>query len=180
MANIIRSRKSGVFIRGGQRVRETQWLPIDKTLATVSAAGAAVLLNSLNTAEKALRPFTIVRTRGMFFMRSDQVAAPELYSVAIGGCVVSDQAEAIGVTAIPTPSTDRGSDLWFLYEENMALYELGTFVGFDFDAGVRKEFDSKAMRKVEEGQDVVFVLEATTGSLGATVQTAGRLLIKLH
>jgi len=39
-------------------------------------------------------------------VRSDQFVATEGYEIAIGMAVVSDQALAIGVTAVPTPFTD--------------------------------------------------------------------------
>ena len=50
-------------------------------------------------------------------VESDQSAATELFIGNLGLAVVSDQATAVGVTAVPTPATDRGSDLWFLIEE---------------------------------------------------------------
>ncbi len=44
--------------------------------------------------------------------------------------------------------------------------------------GIFKEFDSKAMRKVEEGQDIVQVVENEIN--GCTVTISGRMLLKLH
>jgi len=46
--------------------------------------------------------------------------------------------------------------------------------------GVGVEFDSRAMRKVEDGQDVVTVLETSAISLGAVLTYHDRTLIKLH
>ena len=170
------------FIRGlarGPR-RESQWLELAPNRVTLAVANTAVLMNSLTVAEKALRPFTIVRTRGLLYAESDQSAANEFWHVAYGMAVVSDQAEVIGVTAIPTPQTDRESDLWLVYEEIANDFLFGSGVGFDGAAGRTKDFDSKGMRKVEEGQDVVWVSESSVLSGGVIAMSAGRVLIKLH
>jgi len=91
--------------------------------------------------------------------------------------VVSDQAVAIGITALPTPVTDNGSDLWYTYEWLLAnatdLTDLAV-------GGVFKEFDSRAMRKVEDGQDLIEVVESGTSTFGLNITTFQRTLIKLH
>jgi len=182
MPNIYRSRKSGFVPRSGGRKRETQWLELPTISFVLAAANTPALLLALTTAEKALRPFTIIRTRGTFLTISDQTSATEYYDTAIGGCVVSDQAVAIGVTAVPTPTTDRASDLWFLYEETKGLFDFATGIGFqeNMGPGSMQSFDSRAMRKVEEGQDVIIVGENSGESGGATTRLSGRMLIKLH
>jgi len=77
-------------------------------------------------------------------IRSDQTGATEDQHAAYGAAVVSDQAVAVGVTAVPTPITDDFSDLWFVYERL-----IGTFV--TTGAGLTNKsyetvIDSKAMR----------------------------------
>ncbi len=178
----IRNRKSGFTRVGGVKRRETQWLDIPGSVQTLASPSSAVNLNLLTTAEKALRPFTVVRTRGVFAINTDQVAASEFQSMALGFCVVSDQAAAIGITALPTPITDQESDLWFVYEQLMAQFEFFTAAGFDSQGATFKEYDSRAMRKVEDGQDIAIVAESDiTGlTLGLQVRHGGRLLIKLH
>ena len=67
------------FRRGAAAIRTsrlTQWLELQPIVSAV-ADGASVLMFSLTTAEKALRPFTIVRTRILANIVSDQVAAGE-------------------------------------------------------------------------------------------------------
>ena len=167
------------FVRSGKSVRETMWIGLTAVEITLAAASSSALILALNAAALALRPFTIVRTRGVFFARSDQVAGLENYGVALGAAVVSDQASAIGVTAVPIPDSDRGSDLFFLYEEIA-----GTF-GFISGSGANEighltTFDSRAMRKVNDDQDVVFTLQNTAVSLGTLSRISGRILIKLH
>ena len=165
------------FQRGGRVVRETMWIEISTVESTLSGAPTAVLANSLSVAALALRPFTIVRTRGVFHVRSDQVAASESYGGDMALAVVSDQASAIGVTAVPTPLTDKGSDLFFVYEQRFGQIGVSDATGIR-EVGFQSTFDSKAMRKVNDDQDVILVVENELA--GVVLITSGRMLVKLH
>ena len=46
--------------------------------------------------------------------------------------------------------------------------------------GLSVEYDSRAMRKVEDQQDFIAVIEASAQSLGCVVFHAARILVKLH
>jgi len=166
------------LIAGGQR-RETMWISVSPTSSTLASANTAVLSNSLNATAKALRPFTVIRSRLFLHVRSDQQAAVEFYGIAMGLAVVSDQAVAIGVTAVPTPDTDRGSDLFFVFEDLWGVqFDVATASGNEFGKSVI--VDSKAMRKVNDDQDIVITSETIGLSSGAIVSVGGRLLLKLH
>ncbi len=169
------------FTRGIQRGarRQSSWFDIPVHQGTVSGA-TAVLGVSLTTAEKAKRPFTIVRTHMVIQVVSDQLIATELGIAAYGLCVVTDQAEAIGVTAIPTPVTDAKSDAWFLHQWLVANFNFVSGAGFESNAGQTWTLDSKAMRKVSEDEDLVGVIESSAISDGVIVTAMGRLLIKEH
>ncbi len=104
------------FFRGGKSVRESMWVSDPATNSTIAAGGTALLVSTANAALLALRPFTIVRSRGILAFRSDQTGASELFAAALGLAVVSEQAAAIGATAIPTPMTDLGSDLFYTHQ----------------------------------------------------------------
>ncbi len=160
-------------------VRETLWLQGVVTEDVLAAASSAVVIGSLNAAALALRPFTIVRTRGVLQVRSDQIAASEQYEAQYGHAVVSDQAVGVGVTALPTPDTDNGSDLWMVFQTVMGTVRFVTGAGFS-ERMSQLEFDSKAMRKVEGGQDLVLMAEASAISSGLTLRAFSRILIKLH
>ncbi len=162
--------------------RETLWLFVATVESTLSGGPTAVLANSLSAAALALRPFTIVRTRGIIHIRSDQAAATETYAGDLGYAVVSDQAAAIGITAVPTPFTDLASDLWFFHQIMDGSFVFVSGVGFTSDGvgSSQRDFESKGMRKVNGDQDVVFTLETSTLSSGAILYAAGRILIKLH
>jgi len=165
--------------RVGSQRRSTSWLDIPIVGTNVAGGGAAILA-SLTAAELAKRPFTVVRTHLEVLYTSDQTAAQEVQLGAIGMCVVSDQANAIGVTAVPTPSTDLSSDLWFLHQVMMNEFLFATAVGFEDPSGRLFSIDSKAMRKVNDDQDVLIVAENTAASFGATYNIGGRLMIKEH
>ena len=157
------------------------WVGISESRTTLASANTAVLIAVGNAALLALRPFTIVRTRLFFGVSSDQAAASQNWDVALGAAIVSDQASAIGITAVPTPFTDLGSDLFFLHEIQANRFVFVSGVGFDPNgAPLGRPVDSKAMRKVNDDQDVAFVLENSSLSNGTTVYVAGRMLIKLH
>ncbi len=175
------ARKSGFIRRHGKMVRETAWFGGIFSQVSLSGANAVSLATTLNAAALAMRPFTLIRTRGIVTVRSDQRAATENYAVAFGRTVVTDQAVAIGVTAVPTPITDSDSDLWFVYEVLAGQISVGTDIGvFESGAmGLNRQFDSKAMRKVEPGQDVVSVIE-NNFSAGTITTIFSRSLIKLH
>ncbi len=167
-------RSSSVVAVAGRR-RDTLWLVVGVGATTMTISGGTIT-NSMNAAALAYRPFTVIRAIMDYSVRSDQAAALEEQTVAAGAAVVSDQAVAIGVTAVPTPITDRGSDLWFMHQTMFA--EESSLTDRSKPHGVW-HVDSRAMRRVDDDQDIVFVLEinTVTGS-GAIVRSSGRLLIK--
>jgi len=170
-----------LVLRGGVMRRATTWFFVTATDTNLATGSTAVLLGSLNAAGLALRPFTVVRTRGAFHVISDQISAGETYGASLGYSVVSDQAQAIGVTAVPTPATDQGSDMFFVYESVLGRFIFITGVGFE-TAGPSdtRYYDSKAMRKVEVGQDIVITTESEAFGSGAQVKHIARFLVKLH
>ncbi len=179
MANLRAPRRSGFIQRGGVRRRESLWLSGVFADTQLAAGSTATLVTSLNAAALALRPFTVVRTRGWLGIRTDQTGASEDFQANFGIAVVSDQAVAIGITAIPTPVTDSGSDLWFAFEPIAGEWRLLTAVGVYLN-NIGRPIDSRAMRKVEDGQDIVDVIETSAISGGVFMTTFNRTLIKLH
>jgi len=147
---------------------------------TLTGASQTALIRVFAAAILALRPFTLVRQHYSLSIQSDQVVATEDQQVAVGTAVVSDQAVAIGVTAVPTPLTDLGSDLWTYWQWQQASFLFGDATGFLQFATPTLESGSKAMRKLEDGQDLVMTIESSAASDGFTLTTIGRLLIKLH
>ena len=163
------------FRRPGPK-RETSWLALP-LLTTTFAPNVSAAIYSLVTADQARRPFTIVRIHLTVFITSDQAAAEERYELAIGACVVSDQAQAAGIAALPTPFTEIGSDFWMLHKVMMSTFLFLTAIGVEEPAGQYAEIDSKAMRKVNDAEDFLVIAESGAGG-GVTATFAGRMLIK--
>ncbi len=177
MARNLRVRRS--FAGRGQR-RQSLWVGSpDSTGVVAIAAGGVRLDGSFNTAALQLRPFTIVRTRGWVFVKSDQEVATEVPFGAMGMAVVSDQAVAIGITAVPTPITDESSDLFFMWTPFVSDISVSSAIGI-IKGGSLFEFDSKAMRKVEEGEDLAITLENASATAGLQFITKFRILLKMH
>ncbi len=175
------ARKSGFVRRHGVMRRETTWLG-GVISRTSQVADGATLLTSLNAAALALRPFTVIRTRGVIMVKSDQVAASEPFQIFFGKAVVSDQSSAIGITAIPTPDTDSGSDLFFVFEVLTGEFQFAAGVGIASTGAIHRVIDSKAMRKIQDGQDLISVIESPSSATteGSTTSIFTRTLVKLH
>ncbi len=168
-------RRSSGFGRGAPR-RQTEWIPLafgSDRLALAASSG--VLTSSLNAAALAKRPFTVTRTVGSLFIASDQQAASEFPFGAFGMMVVSEKAVATGFTAVPDPVTEVGLDEWFVYQQFM--------VSGSGDAGFRNwmnfPFDSRAQRKVQDGEDITVMLANASATDGLFFQVFFRMLVKL-
>ncbi len=173
------ARRSSFRQRMVSQGRKTFWFSGLSTRVTLAAALSSTIVTSLNAAALALRPFTIVRTRGYVSIFSDQVGASENQTAAYGEIVVSDQALAIGVTAVPTPITDSQSS-WHVYHALADHFNFADGTGLQQFAMINYPIDSKAMRKVEEGEDLIAVAELAAISDGCLVAAFTRTLIKLH
>ena len=157
--------------------RATQWIASTvETGATTLGANTAVLDQTFAFGEKA----TVIRVRGELYVKSDQLAGTENALGAVGMAVVTNQAAAIGITAVPTPITDQASDNWFLWQPIIGPLEFGDATGFSFNPYTRYIFESKAMRKVDDGDTVAVVLENSSTVHGLRFILMFRMLVKLH
>jgi len=166
------------FVRGSgaiARKRETSWFEFPPIRFALAGPDTATLVFSLNVPALAFRPFTVVRSHFVIGVESDQAAAIEQQQIGFGIAVVSDQAVAVGVTAVPTPIADMASNFWLLHQ---LLYGDASTLTDRTIPMVSRQIDSKAMRKVELGQDIVIVAETGSGSDGALVTVGGRMLVK--
>ena len=122
---------------------------------------------------------TIIRTRGILWIRSDQTAAEEEPFGALGFSVVSEQARVAGVAAVPSPITDEQSDLFFVHQFWQSGVSIGSEVAFT-NLWTAYPFDSKAMRKVADGDAIVVVMENAHAVDAANYILKFRMLFKLH
>ncbi len=170
-------------LRQGQR-RLTEWVQsADVTGATGIAAGSCVLLQSITEAAllaQGLLPSTIIRTRGMIYTSSDQTAAEEDAFGALSMAVTSEPARAAGVASLLCPIIDEDADAFFVYETWLAGNS-GPSTGALFGRPwYMQKIDSKAQRKVEDGNAVVMVAENGSAAAGARLLVKLRMLFKLH
>ncbi len=179
MANLRVGRKSGLILRSGSMRRDTIWEGIAVTETTLASPSAAVIFTGLSATLLALRPLTVVRVRGLIFLQSDQQAASERQQAAFGMAVVSEQALAAGVASVPTPATDIDSDLWFVYQMIFNSFTFSDATGFAKTIQT-EAVESKGMRKIEDGDDLLFAIETFSTSSGAVMGKGGRMLVKLH
>ena len=157
--------------------RLTEWIALQfASDATALAANSTVLFASLNAAALAKRPFTIVRVVGSMFVQSDQNAAIENPFGAFGLAVVSAEASAVGVTAVPDPVTTPESDLWMGYQSFAAEGSASTNVGRPANF---QTFDFRAMRKVDGNSDFVTVVANSSAADGLLFILNYRFLVKL-
>ncbi len=147
-------------------------------VATTIVGNASVLIGQGNAALLALRPFTIIRTRAIVQVESDQAAASETVIGAFGAIVVQEEAAGVGITALPRPLTELDAQ-WFVYQAFINSFLFGDGTGFLEPSGTTYEVDSKSMRKVGLSETIVTVAESNTGQ-GGIIRTQGRMLIKLH
>jgi len=153
----------------------TEWASTSADTSFIALAAAASVISASFTSGD---PETLIRAVGLLSVQSDQVAAAERPFGAIGLAVVSDQAFAIGVTAVPTPYTDAASDLWAMHAYWAAPMAFGDATGFA-NIATEVRFDSKAMRKISPDQTLVLVVENGNTAHGCFFRLDARILSKV-
>jgi len=166
------------FARGAVAIRSsrlTTWFQFLPTEVTQASNSAATLMFVLNATALAMRPFTIVRSHFLVAIGTDQTGSLEAQRAAIGIAVVSEQAVDVGISAVPTPILDMSSNLWMLHQ---VLYADESQLADNRSPESVYSIDSKAMRKVELGQDLAIVVEGAGFGGGVQITVGGRMLIK--
>ena len=162
-------------LRQGQR-RQTEWGSITSSAyATVAAASKLNFASFTGAQLSTIVPATIVRVRGTFSIASDQGAALEDQIGAVGILVVQELARAAGAASLPSPFTDAKNDAWFAiqgFQQRQASDAAGPSIQYPFD--------SKSMRKIEDGNAIVLMVENGHASFGLKVNLYLRILFKLH
>ncbi len=144
--------------RRGQRGRSyrpsTNWSFQASTAYAVLAANTKLIV-AIFAPTLAQVGETVRRSRCTLGIGTDQGAGIEEQIGAFAAGVFSDEAIAAGAASLPDPITQGGDDYWFLYQPFMRK-------GMDSSAAAptftEYMIDSKAMRKVEPGKSVVYML----------------------
>ncbi len=138
--------------RGPGLRRSSDWSGIDAAVVVnLPAANKLLLVGFVPTAAE----MTIHRIRGLLIISAD-VTTSENQVGAIGAIIATDTAVAAGVASLPDPLTDINDDGWLMYQA--FGMRSGDPSGTGNQTSLQVPFDSKAMRKIQSGHQVVFVI----------------------
>jgi len=152
------------------RRQPTNWSRVASGYFTVPAA-SKVLLATFGPSTAGIGE-TVRRTRGMISIRSDAIGVQETQRGAFGGIIVTEIAVVAGIVSLPSPLAEQDDDGWFLWVP--FVQQTGRAVG---EPGSNQyQFDSKGMRKVEEGYTGAFVVENGDPVFGLEIAIAISLL----
>ena len=164
--------------------RKSSWARSASETDVVPLAAATVVLDQILSAaviEDSLGPqSTIVRTRGMFSVGSDQSSATEFPFGAFGMALVSSEAAVAGAASIPSPYTDGDWDGWFVHGYFHSGTQVASVASISTTSLDHFAFDSKAMRKLQDNTSVVFLVENASATDGLVFLVDFRQLFKLH
>ena len=158
--------------RSRGRRADYQWQGNVLQLAGVGAAGSFTGIQVNNTAGA-----TIVRCRGEILCGLDVGAAGDGAVVGHGLMVMDDDQLAVGLTGMPDPEADLDAD-WIWHGFSPLRSESGT-QGQDHGDQHRLTIDSKAMRRIKQNDNLVYVIGVSilSGTPTVDVTLGVRMLI---
>ena len=163
------------FVRGPRRAMDWSASTVETSLTAMPAS--SVLL--AQTFAPIVGGETAIRIRGLFSWITDQDAAEETQLGAVGIAVVTAQAVSVGITAVPTPNTDAAWGGWMWHSYFSSKVVVGDATGFQINGMNHIVIDSKAMRKVDEDERLVVVVE-NSAAFGILIGNSIRILSKVH
>ena len=177
-------RRSRSFPSGSRNKRKTFWFASADVAGLTNLAAATIVVDQA-VSKVAIDagpgyPMTIVRTRGSVWIKTDQVANSEQPFGGFGFAVVGEEARAAGAGSLPGPILDEDSGQWFVHGFFAQALVVVSQTSIHHDGFVRTDFDSKAMRKVEENEAIVVMLENASSGHGLSYIIKFRMLLKLH
>jgi len=169
------------FTRAPAR-RSTSWEGGVVNVTATTGAGFTDTIITEAILENVPNP-TIVRIRGSLLLRVTAIAAaPSVSLITMGIKLTSGSALAAGIGAIELPSDEVGSDwIWWSSRAFNADTALAAVNGDDGEAlATRVEVDSKAMRKVQPNQVLIFVAQNSALTSTQSIRISGlvRVLLK--
>ena len=156
-----------------------------KKIVSYSWSSIFLLQTTIPTNTKALLAFffltgaeeTIVRTRGLLSVISDQATILEEQRGAFGMIRVTDRARVAGAVSIPGPATDANDDGWFTWVPICQDSVQDVAGGLN---GMQYVIDSKSQRIIQTGTDVAVMIENEGSVGGMKIQLVLRLLSRLR
>jgi len=146
--------------RGGFRGRAsgrspTAWAGFVATDATVATGTAQIVASIVPVAGTGHE--TVVRIVGDWQAEGAGING----SLVLGALVATDAAVAAGAAAVPDPITEIQDDIWVM------ISSISVSIGARSAFNDPVRFDSRAMRKIDEGSQLVFIIANNTdGNMG--------------
>lgn len=165
----------------GSNRRKVGWSvgPGGTSLASAVVSGSAIV-GSLSSATT--DGLTLVRTRGRAIYKIQSFnAAGDAFTGAFGIGIVTAEAAAVGITAMPIPITDSAWDGWLFHTYLQLVAGDKTAGDVDFTAATQIiDIDSKSMRKMRAGDTLYMAHELVeTGTVDMDFVADSRVLFKL-
>ena len=155
--------------------RQTQWIALTVNWTNFSASTFVNMGQFAQAQLVNLVPFTIVRTVGICCVSIDpNPILNQDFSMAFGGCVAREQSG----NQLPAPFANADSDAWFWHQ--FAAMEYETDTGGDNVISMQIPVDSKAQRKVSDGDKISFLAQGGSAADGFEAALYLRILLKLH
>ncbi len=159
------------LVRARSRKAPGSWARTISLGTQTVAAATKVQISNFVLSNQSINE-TIRRTRGRLWIGSDQNVASEEFVGAFGMIKASDISRAAGAASLPGPVTEKDDDGWFVWEPLAGKVVFSTAIGFAPRAFYAYDFDSKAMRRIEEGFGVAVMFENASATLGLQIMCA--------
>ena len=171
--------RNRVSVRRVGSKRQTAWdICSAPTGFSALAAGAkAIAVFAPAAVLQEMAPATVVRTRGVLAIQTDNTGAAEEQIGALGFGFVNEVAAQLGVTGLPGPATDCAWGGWFVHQFFIQSFLFISGVGVDPARATQYPIDSKAMRKFENDEAMLAAVE-NFGTTGLEFALSFRMLIK--
>ncbi len=96
---------------------------------------------------------------------------------ALGMCIVNGEAFDAGIASVPTPIAESQDDRWIHHSYWWWVVKVDTYPQMECH---REVIDVKAMRKIEVGDVLIWVMESLVSTVSTTYYLNMRTLAKLH
>ena len=159
--------------------RPTFWEGATGEFSIATGTVSMAVIVSEATLENVPEP-TLIRIHGEVFVNvTARTAANDVAVIAMGMILQSAAAIAAGVGSMPLPSSDIGSS-WIWHRQVVMRSNIAPANGTDIGGNARILIDNKAMRKVNNNQGLVMIVQnvAGIGTITASITLASRILFK--
>ena len=160
--------------------RQTEWISVVAPWVTQSG-GEQLLASFQQAALSLIVPFTITRTVGILGWAFDEdfILDQDVFG-AFGCAVVRESARGQGGASIPGALANAGDDIWWTHQFFSGFAESVGGIEADIVTSQQVVIDSRAQRKVVDGDALIFTSELDSTSDDVEICLGLRILCKLH